>query len=390
MGQKKEPRVRPQYHYFYGSTEDQLPNSPQISESTDVLIGESLVPTDNEEETPKNSARDLRQLVVTNGSNNNKAALGVYELGEGEPLLMTNGSTRIPASKEEKDWFSSCIESVLNVRGVYPVGHLTRVFVFVTMMLLMCTLIMVLKPRTPISTTGAINGGVTPSLSIPFEVVDRAEYGDPASKIVSVELFEPSLLFNAGKKVKAKGTSLRSNTNVDPVLKVPFPTGAFWTNLVMEPQSDGLSYPIVAYPYAYKWSDSMLQASYPVIRRKVDKLSVRDQFQPDVTFHTREAISRRHITRFDPLSVTLRYYTSDDGFWESYIVHGSPYITIMYNEATPVLKALSTFGNVMCPFDAGGNYYDGDESTMVDGLPPSHRKLKWGVCTPSDVSLHPC
>lgn len=427
---RKDGQSRPQYHYFYGST-DEIPLSPQISES-EILFGESLVPTDNEEEMPNSSARDLQQLVVTNGNGNSSGTKGggrrvqpgslLYQMDnhhESEPLIMTGNKSGSGSnnhvhlknknshnnsllhskklnennhsystslnSNDSRGWLDVFLERFLNVGGNYPVAHVTRVIVLVAMMIFMCTLVMVLKPRTPKSPTGATYGGATPSLAIPYPIVDRSTYGDPASKIINQALFAPSLLFNMGKVDRATGGSLRSSTDVDPILKVPFPTGAFWTNLVMKEAPNGFSYPIVSYPYAFQWSNDILQASYPVIRRRVEERSISDLFEPDVSFGTHEAISKRHITRFDPLSVALRFYTTGTGFWESFIVHGSPYITIEYNSATPVLKALSNFQKVMCPFDADGNYYDGDEDLMIDGL-PSSRKLKWGVCTPSDVS----
>ena len=60
---------------------------------------------------------------------------------------------------------------------------------------------------------------------------------------------------------------------------------------------------------------------------------------------------------FDPLSVTLRFNTAgdnkDDGsgrqsYWETYLVHGSPYVTVAYNKVTPVLTALSIFTSFGC------------------------------------------
>jgi endoglucanase Acf2 len=373
-------KAKPQYHYFYGST-DEVPLSPQISEGGDTLLGESLVPTDTEEEgmTLNTSNRDLRQLVVSNGGR------GLYQLGEAQPLstYSTNGAHK----KKHTDCFAFCLDSVLNVDGIHPVGHITRITIMVSLVMLICTLIMVLNPLAPRSLTGGTHSGRTPSLQVPFPIVDRANFHDEAAGIVRKELFDPSLLFNAGKKNARTGGHFRSNTEVDPFLKVPFPTGAFWTNLVLHPTDDGFSYPIVSYPYAFKWSDSILQASYPAIRRKISSSSIRDSFEPDISFGTSQEIAKRHVTRFDALSVTLRFYTTGSGYWESYVVQGSPYITVKYNDATPILKALSTFQQVMCPFDSDGNYYDGDGDS-VDGLLGGRRKLKWGVCTPSNVS--PC
>ena len=62
-------RSRPQYHYFYGSTdtgEDMAEGSAE--QEQDSLIGEELVPTDHEGDTPNSSERDLQHLIITNGN----------------------------------------------------------------------------------------------------------------------------------------------------------------------------------------------------------------------------------------------------------------------------------------------------------------------------------
>ena len=130
---------------------------------------------------------------------------------------------------------------------------------------------------------------------------------------------------------------------------------------MLKPTSDqGLSYPIFAYPYGFKWSPTTLVTSYPPLRRKVDATSIRDVFNPDLTFGSEEAVANRHVLSFDPLSVSIRFLTSDhrnrSNYWESYIVRGSPYVTIFYRAATPVITPLSIFKSVMCPRDESGKY----------------------------------
>lgn len=197
---------------------------------------------------------------------------------------------------------------------------------------------------------------------IKFPIVNRADYNDPASGIVNLDLFDSALLGSG-----------------DSVLVVPFPTGAFWTNFVVDPDPDGLSYPIVTYPFAYKWKDQLLQVSYPALRRRVDVLSIIDTFNPDVTFGSVESMSRRTILAFDPLSLTIRYATdSDDASWDTYLVHGSPYITAKYMETTPLLTTLSIFNKVMC--STGASYQDGDSTFKAFAA----KKLTWSDCaTPS-------
>jgi len=110
----------------------------------------------------------------------------------------------------------------------------------------------------------------------------------------------------------------------------------------------------------------------------------------------------RHVVSFDPLSVSVRFLNSEheerSSYWESYIVRGSPYITIKYRAATPMISPLSNFKSVMCPRDDSGNYKDAptmnkaqdgaapDEATGKDGADSRQRLLDiaggaWGVCS---------
>ena len=199
--------------------------------------------------------------------------------------------------------------------------------------------------------------------TILFPIVHREDFNDPASRIVNLELFHSSLRFQG-----------ISTLGVQPILNVAFPTGAFWTNLVVETAPDGISYPIVTYPLAYKWADSVLQVAYPPMRRLVDSISITDIFNPDVTFGSVEPIVERNIVHFDPLSVTIRFISneSDNGSnsdsetthasWESYIVQGSPYVTAKYSNTTPILTALSTFQTVLCSSETSATFNNRDNT----------------------------
>mmetsp|Transcript_32239 Transcript_32239/g.56125 ORF Transcript_32239/g.56125 Transcript_32239/m.56125 type:complete len:1316 (+) Transcript_32239:58-4005(+) len=225
---------------------------------------------------------------------------------------------------------------------------------------------------------------------VPYNKIGRESFGDPVSNIMDVSLFHPSLLFGGhyvpteeeeGKKstttsASAKTTGaeidnddanrkLSNDASPKPFLRVPFPTGAFWTNLVMLPRNkkktknkNQYSYPIVAYPYAYQWAPvGKLQASYSASRRVIQSNSIQDGFAPDISFGSVEDIHTRHVVRFDSLSVTLRFYSDGDsndgggsgGNWETYIVQGSPYITAKYSGLAPELTALSDFVDIACP-----------------------------------------
>eukprot|EP00980_Cylindrotheca_fusiformis_P016124 scaffold4790_cov98-Cylindrotheca_fusiformis.AAC.8 len=186
------------------------------------------------------------------------------------------------------------------------------------------------------------------STEIPFPHIDRSTFGKnpvPPSSIVDPNLFSPSLRGDNDDN---------GDDGQNRFLKVPFPTGAFWTNLVTEPTSDRLlSYPIMAYPYGFKWNPEMIQVSLPSLRRLMDSVSIRDIFNPDLTLMTMESVKQRHVQSFDPLSVTLRFQTTESSsddyeYWETYIVQGSPYITARYQHMVPIIRALSTFRSISC------------------------------------------
>ena len=274
-------RSRPRYHYLYGSTEVDESAAPSTSRATvgsptgadDPLLGEGLVLTDGEDDnmTPNTSEQDLQQIVVTNGTNGAAPLpLPAYDLVVNETSDLLAGPVPPPPSPKIEQsprpaWFSRCL-----CTGDHPIGHVTSVVLVMAVAICMCTLVMVLSSDGGDNALGGPASGYTsgPRFDyIPFPVVDREKYNDPATSIVDPNLFDPVLLF------KGTAASARTNRTVDPLLKVPFPTGAFWTNLVVTPTSDkGLSFPIVVYPYAYKWSKTLLQASYPPLRRKVDKI----------------------------------------------------------------------------------------------------------------------
>jgi hypothetical protein len=333
------PKSRPQYHYFYGSTDgDDTANngSEGVSSSNnnpdqeqDSLIGEELVSTDHEEDgapTPSQSEKDLEHLVITN-----------------------NNGTR-------RRWWNRS-------PGQTGPGGVARLVLVLALALLMSTVLVVLFPHTSETLPQS------QAVFIPFPAVLRSDYGDPVDKFIDTDLFHPSLL-----------------SDTEPRTFVfPFPTGAFWTNLVL-PSPDGeVSYPIVVYPYSYKWSGTELQVSYPYLHRFTDSRSIRDTFAPELSFTTTEDIQARYVTKFDPLSVTLRYVTGTTEKWEASLVQGSPYVTLKYIKATPVIKALSIFNAIMCPGDDDENFSDlTDDDEVSDESSSSHRRL-FGVCS-IDVS----
>jgi Glycosyl hydrolase family 81 N-terminal domain len=344
-------RPRPQYHYFYGSLgstegrgEDAVTRGESSAEQEhESLIGEELVPTDHELDTPNGSEQDLQHMVITNGRHKKRTS-----------------------DASSKPWFvfgaaSQSVGSTLSKNNA-----LGRFIGIILLTILMSALLIIWFPHTapPLTSSQAIY--------IPFPSVDRGEYGDPVEGFINVNLFHPTLL-----------SDTQSRTFV-----FAFPTGAFWTNLVVPPPTEALSYPVVVYPYAYKWSDTVLQLSYPSAHRLVTENSIQDPFAPDLTFSTQEEITERYVIKFDPLSVTLRFSADAQTKWESVLVQGSPYVTLKYLSATPVIRALSIFKSVECPGDDDENFtdmFDDGDTGGGDSNINSRRRRLFGVCS-IDVS----
>lgn len=201
--------------------------------------------------------------------------------------------------------------------------------------------------------------------NVPFRFVSRASYSSDASisKMINVNLICDTEDETNNTFADLNSPSTTRNTRGPPQLPpafVPFPTGAFWTNLVVRRQekstsiTDELSDAIVVYPYALKWARNHIEVSYPSYRRIIQPLVVRDVFWPDVTINCIEGFSKRRVMDdFGPLSVTVRMYSNNiyntnTTYMESYLVQGSPYITSYFHLTTPIIKALSQWENIKC------------------------------------------
>ncbi len=231
---------------------------------------------------------------------------------------------------------------------------------------------------------------------MPFTPISREKYSTAASSIINPSLFHP-LLINQDFYTAPSSSS----SSLQPLLKTPFPSGAFYTNLLLsETTSDqSTSYPIMVYPYGYKWSPISIQLSYPYIHRMYGALDITDVFYPDLTLKVKERMENRLCTYYDSFSVRLRYTSKNDdelkmeefadtvhreeegaaaaaedgdsdktnqqksdegtsndsenGF-EMYLVQGSPYATIKYIQSTPVIMPLSIFKSFTCmSYDQG-------------------------------------
>ena len=357
-------RSRPQYHYFYGSTEAaDLADSDAggNDQEHDSLIGEELVTTDHEEEmTPNSSERDLQHVLITNGNHTKPWFFQSPTSAHNNNTVTTNSNNGTDSNQRGTGG------GMMNSYG------LGRIIPIILLAIGISALLIAFLPRTS-NTTPMSNGSY-----IPFDQVQRSEFGDPVDGFVDKSLFHPTLL-----SVESPKTFV-----------FPFPTGAFWTNLVMRTTSSSssesnsrISYPIVVYPYSYKWSNCFLQISYPGGHRHTDGINIVDSFTPELSITTKEDIANRYVTKFDPLSVTLRFVATQTSKWETALVQGSPYATIKYLNATPVFEPLTSFKSVQCPGDDDENFSDlidnENETEFVEGGGKQRQRQRslFGVCS---------
>lgn len=118
-------------------------------------------------------------------------------------------------------------------------------------------------------------------------------------------------------------------------VKKPYPTGSFWTNLVVK-NGDG---PIAVLPYGVKTLDTGIQISYGPTRRSVSQLAVSDPFVSDIQLSSVENYISRSVESYDSSSVTMSYITSLNGKYKTPLVKGCPFITVIYENSTPSISS---------------------------------------------------
>jgi endoglucanase Acf2 len=428
--------VERQYFYFYGSTSDvgtssstprdratpptqatestpltpffrPSPSSPATTAENDSLAGECLVQTDNEDydssfnpTTPQSSGGDFQQLLLvshpgTNGRLNTLESLPEHDSPQRSCLSM------------------QCIaQRYRRFRRNHSVSHMILMIAGISLCISLVALVF-LSPQLSKANDGstpwfrsksssADRNGVTntanvdspaeviaeeraANFKIPWPQVDRSTYNDPMTNFMNPSLFHSSFFVKTQSSINFTDTSQFS---------FPYPTGSFWTNLVLPETADqNLSYPIAVYPYAFKWADQILVVSYPAQHRAEDAKSIHDYFFPDLSLGllpgVQPPISARKIVAFDPLSVSLRFYTSiKSNYWETYLVQGSPYVTMKFSNVLPYLKAFTVFTNVLCPKEDVASDASMSGTTLSNGLFRRKRRRRaanFGVCS-SDVS----
>ncbi|TMW66996.1 hypothetical protein Poli38472_012112 [Pythium oligandrum] len=125
---------------------------------------------------------------------------------------------------------------------------------------------------------------------------------------------------------------------------VPFPTGAWWTNLVL----DKGDMAVVSMPYVFKVIDGKLRVSYPfrVVMPHVIQNGFLSQLvvsSVPVTAKTTTSPLQHQVVGFDTFAVTVRFArpeTKGDGEFLVHLVRGSPYVTMEYKNTVPVIESM--------------------------------------------------
>lgn len=118
----------------------------------------------------------------------------------------------------------------------------------------------------------------------------------------------------------------------------PYPTGAFWTNLVVE-DGDGA---VALYPYAVKTLASTVQVSYSAYRRVVKTTAVTDPFMNDLEVSFAQNILSHAVESYDNVSVTMMYRSYENNGnakMKAHLVKGSPFVTFAFEDTTPLISS---------------------------------------------------
>lgn len=135
-----------------------------------------------------------------------------------------------------------------------------------------------------------------------------------------------------------KSHPIQPNPELWNTSNTPLPTNAWWDNLVLGGGVNTIS-PL---PYLLQAKTQGMEMSYPgFVTSQNYVLSV---FLPNIRLTVKEEVSRRHVVAFDDLSVTMEWVSSQ-GTLKAIIVQGSPYITFVIDNLTPVLSTMHALMN---------------------------------------------
>ena len=139
----------------------------------------------------------------------------------------------------------------------------------------------------------------------------------------------------------------------------PYPTGAFWTNLVVDNGEGQINSPASVLPYGVGATVAGVQVSYGATRRVVTQLAITDAFAVDMQLGSIETVENWSVSKYDNLSVAMQFNTENGGGFTNYLVKSSPYVTVQYDNATPVISS-----DVMLFSSVEGQLVDGKIGTF--------------------------
>jgi endo-1,3(4)-beta-glucanase len=114
----------------------------------------------------------------------------------------------------------------------------------------------------------------------------------------------------------------------------PYPTGAFWTNFVVD-NGDGA---VAVLPYGVTCTTAGLQICYGAAHRAVSAEAITDPFVVDMQLTAAEAYISHTVSSYDNVSVTMQFIVGTGSF-SAPLVKGSPFITAVYQSATPIISS---------------------------------------------------
>lgn len=127
---------------------------------------------------------------------------------------------------------------------------------------------------------------------------------------------------------------------------IPFPTGAWWTNLVLEKGDTA----VATMPYSFAVKRGKLHASYPF--RVVLPSVIQNGFLSEIVVSATTATTtntnnntpwQQQVVGFDAFGVALRFAPptpTEEGEFIVHLVRGSPYITVEFTASVPVLESM--------------------------------------------------
>lgn len=197
-----------------------------------------------------------------------------------------------------------------------------------------------------------------------IDPVHGATYVDVFGQCGACPMTDAELTWSMGDPVDTDAPDLppishplRPNATWD-ALSAPLPTNAWWMNAGL---NAGVS-SVNVWPYVVRTFDNRLEvAPGDRLLRPTGVDAIFLVYQTDLAFTATEPFETRQIVDHDLLSVTVEWTASTSGSMRAPLVRGSPFITMIYDGLTPVLRAGSA--NVTDLTGSGSRY----EVTLDNG-----------------------